>query len=371
MKIKINLLVLVFLMGLSYSCSNDHDEILSSNIDNEKLYSVKLSMNNLTVETGSMQRSTEGEPINFQDYNNLAYSVAKYYPDNNEWRVVDSNMYFRLEGEDISEIPASLDLKLSKGTYRISIGVAMKKIYSASVVNPEINQAALITPNMTDSEVYQGTTEIEIVNSDIITSMTVKRAVGKIQLAIDGLNELPEDVKSVVPVLIKRYKVDAKTRHLYLRPEGFYVDGSGSRYRTINTEGLKLYNYYNTIAAKRSEYITISKINPFTFYLSPNDKVLDLKPEGESVTDVTYDLYLQGSKTEKIYAFTMQREDLEAFSDENTAFMKCLVKDIKIEANKQIIINGNIASTSNSGFQVYLAPEWDADVQEIETEAKM
>lgn len=367
MKKSVFFLFLSAFILLGYSCSSD-DPILSSEPDGE-LHEVTFSVKNLTSETSPMS-TRSGLADSGIKY--LRYVV--YKKTNTDYNNIENIVEEKtLEG---TELESPIKLRLANGTYTISFYASERPILTENSkadggtlgYSPMID--LIVYDDITNPNTFHGSLEFVVNNSEIQNEIKLERTVGKITLAISDLDKAPNDVQTIIPVL-------CETKIIYDRegPNGPLTGDSSiwaqphqPIYNIMFTGqsviwGMPTNNLYSSIYIDKSKFSSINENNPLNFYMLQNTNV-QYRVVGQYPSEpVKYDLYLQGSKTNKLENQYIIEGNKDV-KNPDVVFMIKIKEGIVINPNEQITIKGSLFK-ANQGFEITVDSEWGNNTEEI------
>lgn len=176
---------------------------------------------------------------------------------------------------------------------------------------------------------------------EVNESIHLERIIGKIELVIEDLENLPAEVKSITPVMtgytrimvtpvmpVSPCEINLIHRHVFLEEK----------------------NIMPTIP--RSQFASINKDNPIEFYILPPM----YNPETVSGLSAVDYMYIQGTKDENFYTLDMSRPLLEQNSQ--VVFMRKVGK-FEVKANQIMRYTGKIGSFDGGDFEIIIDETWD------------
>ncbi|MBD8349716.1 hypothetical protein [Dysgonomonas sp. HGC4] len=346
---------------LGYSCSSDDNNVVGTQSENE-LREVSFNISNFSSETSeiSTRSSLADNKIKYLRY--VVFNRDPAHPEI-EGEVVESNT---LEGSDLGSV---FKLKIKKGSYRIAIFASELPIRSEKV-NPNGGSLgssepieATIIEDITNPNKFHGSIDFEVSNTDIQETVKLKRSVGKITLAISDLDKAPSDVQTIIPILCVTDKNAPQPYAMYFQPSYNLMYNGASVFSGVDPDHSHL---YSSIYIDRSKFSSINEENPFSFYMlqniNINYSVVGMYPSAP----LSYDLYLQGSRTNKIerqYLINPTRPG-EDVKNTDVVFMIRIKEGIVINPNEQITIKG-LLFKNNQGFDITVDHEWGNNTNEI------
>ena len=332
--------ILSTLVLSSYSCNSD--DLPNTSVD--ELYEVTFNISNFTSEVSEMStRSTLAE----SEVKYLRYVILnKAVPIN---QVVEEKT---LEG---AAITSPLKLKLRKGNYTIGIFASEKPIVANKIpANPGGLAGtdyidAIAIENLTNPNQFQGSVDIEVASTDIQKNIELKRPIGKITLAISDLDKAPNNVQTIVPILVLAGN-ESQYDFTYFAPGYIATNSGASIFRGQSATAMST----NYACINRGRFITIGEDNPFDFYL-PQTINIDYQAGPKPFSNARYDLYIQGVTTNKAeYQNIILLENPELLLTEptfindpnamnpNIVFMTCIKRGLVVKPNEQVIIKGQL-----------------------------
>lgn len=366
----------VFLLFLStfilwgYSCSNE-DNILTPQSEGE-LHEVAFKISNFTYETSEITTRSGLSDSNIKYLRYVVYNRDPAHPDL-EKEVVQSNT---LEGTDLS---SPIELKLKKGSYRISIFASERPIkhekirpHSGSLGTFEPIETIIIE-DITNPNKFQGSVDFDVNDTDILETIELKRCVGKITLAISDLDKAPSEVKTIIPILCSTEKTYYREGHhgpiidsvewaRLFAPSHNILHSGATVFDGVSPDHPHL---YSDIYIERSKFNSINEENPLSFYMMQNIKVNYNVIGMDPTNPPTYDLYLQGSKTDKIERqYIWHPTEPIELKNPDVVFMVRIKSGIVIKPNEQITIKGSLFK-DEQGFDIIVDKEWGTNNDHI------
>lgn len=339
MKKKFHLVFLSLFVGLNYSCSSDND---IENIPSEgEVYNVSVNISQFTSDIVDF-KSTTAE-------NNIVKNVSYQVYDNTNNIVVEER---NLTADTVIQ---NLNILLKKGDYKISVFASDKTIATERIKLTGENEndwirkkdLALAVNDLSNPNIYQGSTDIKIENSPATAAISLTRPIGKISLKLSDLNKIPAEVQSITPVLARVTIMEntdlATNKGVFVLPQFIEFKTAITTYLGHNAVDESMSplplssNVYQSITLNRAIFSQINANNSFDFYLPQTTNTRRYNSESARY-NVSYIIYLIGLKTEYTQVPLLDRDAV----NENIVFMIPLAKNIQIEANKQIVIQGKI-----------------------------
>lgn len=345
---------------VGYSCSSD--DLPNTSSSSDELHEVTFNISNFTSEVSEMstRSSLADSKIKYLRY--VVFNRDPAHPEI-EGEVVENNT---LEGSDLD---SPFKLKVKKGSYRISFFASELPIRSEKV-NPNGGSLgsfepieATIIEDITNPNKFHGSIDFEVNNTDIQETIKLKRSVGKITLAISDLDKAPSDVQTIIPILCVTDKNTAQPYAAYFQPSYNLMYSGASVFSGVDPDHSHL---YSSIYIDKSKFSSINEENPFSFYMlqniNINYSVVGMHPNAP----LSYDLYLQGSKTNKLerqYLIDADRPG-EDIKNTDVVFMIRIKEGIVINPNEQITIKG-LLFKNNQGFDITVDREWGNNTDQI------
>ena len=327
-------------VGLNYSCSSNDDSI--NNIDNdEKGYEVSINMTGFSSEVSEFRSATSTNNI----VKNLSYQVYD----------ITNNIIVEEKGLAADTVIQNLSIKLKKGNYKVSVFASDKALVTNAITLSgekaddwiRKTDQALAVSDLSNPNIYQGSVDVAIENANVSATIQLTRPIGKISLKLSDLNKIPATVQSITPVLARVTQFEnveaSKNKGVFVLPQFIEFKTAITTYLGHNAVDEQMSplplssNVYQSVTLERKDFSKINANNSFDFYLPQTTNTRRYNSESAGY-DVSYIIYLIGSKTEYTQVPLLDRDAV----NENIVFMIPLAKNIQIEANKQIVIQGKI-----------------------------
>lgn len=332
---------LLFLALCVGSCSSDNSiEDFNSNSE-DKVYNVSVNISKFTSDIVDFKSATAENNI----VKNLCYQV---YDNTNN--ILVEERYLTAD-----TVIQNLNILLKKGDYKISVFASDKTIATQRIELTGENEndwirrsdLALVVNDLSNPNIYQGSTDVKIENSPATATISLTRPIGKISLKLSDFNKIPAEVQSITPVLSRvtlRENLDSLGRKgVFVLPKFIEFKTALTTYLGHNTVDEAMSplplssNVYQSITLNRAAFSQINENNSFDFYLPQTTNTRRYQSESANY-DANYIIYLIGSKTEYTQVPLLDRDAV----NENIVFVIPIAKNIQIEANKQIVIQGKI-----------------------------
>jgi|GEM_PF-3254771 hypothetical protein len=332
MKILVRLIVLSCIILLNYSCTEESQNLVS---EENTPRSVKFSINNFSLDIEDIPELRNSS----HQFKYLSYEIYRENETKYEEKVV--------EGENI---PETIDLKLNKGKYTINIilsEVPFKKSLSDISGTGEFNRHTEYTPLAINGDAFGTTLTFEVSDQDIEQEISLDRIVGKVEIYLKDIINIPSDVETLTPILVSYIEEQSTTTGDIFR-SGYPIYPYDIRltapYESVYLSvGNKINeSAYSSVKIHKDQFSSIDINTPISLYL-PSTIHMASHP-GSLPPATRYDLYLQGAKTRDIQNIEFEDKDgnLVPILNDNTVFLKLIKKDINSEVNKILRIKGDL-----------------------------
>lgn len=339
------LAVLIFLITSCTSDSN-YSPIDTPTTTTQK---VEIDISNFKEQNGGGLRSTGSENVDEATFLGFYFydSFGKLYKD--------------LIFKDVA-MPSSISLELPKGKYTVQAYASNKEI-----INPVGSYAQV--PDIT-SFLMGSFFDLEIGDQNIQENITLKHLFGRVQLALNGFENIPENVKSVMPLFYKSSVVEIEGEDNRLSPivaYGYskysdkYMLSLMNTYRPLQEDERSAADMrrYAPVLKTRKDYINLNEENMLTFYFPPTEN------SNLYVNGPTYDLprlvlYLVGYDTETPPYYCVY------LSSEHVIYTKRISSNVLFKAGESIKYTGNLFPSTNDGISISIDSNWDQEVNEEE-----
>jgi|GEM_PF-4419952 len=319
--------LLTSVVGFFYSCSSEAPGLPSTE-PNEELFDVVFNVDGFTVGTTPL-KNAGGKYVSY-----------RVYVENGSEVMIEKKL-------TPSDFSGKISLKLPKGNFRIVVFLSntfiSDFINTQSVTggnNIQYDNSGILYQNITQ-DIFRGEANFTVGTQNMAQSLTVKRPISRINLAIEDLAQIPSSVKTIVPVI---YHMNGDWVRL-VQPLHIFLSG-----RTQYFLGLDLdFDFsipYQKIAISRNNISSYGKDNPISFYF-PQNQTYRFLNGGEFVEQ---DLYLVGIDDANVTAEAL------VFENPKIVYSRLLKKNIQLLPNQSITITGTIFE--NNGIHVEIDEDW-------------
>ncbi|MEN9919117.1 MAG: hypothetical protein RL662_1553 [Bacteroidota bacterium] len=333
------ILVLTALLLTSCSSESPVSDIVEPN---NSLRKVTFSIKGLATQANEMSlKSSSLQGLNIQ---HLEYWVYKTVDVEASYLTEKPVSHAILKKEDFDK---NIVLELPDNDYTVLCYAADTVVKVANVANrtPYVEAVGI------KSQMFYAKQKFSISeqNPNINATIVLRRIVGKIEIVIEDLDKLPADVKSITPVIAGRSGISGAPG-MAVGPyqtnliNGDVFVGGGKVLPTI----------------PRSQFSSINKDNPISFYMLPSVYNSEFRPGSVSMGN----LYIQGARDENFYILDMEKSLLE--QEPNVLFMRRVGK-FNVEANQVTRYTGKIGSLGDNGMSIIEDNSaWDELSYEVE-----
>jgi|GEM_PF-3992797 len=337
-KILSYIITLVILLFTACSSDSPAGDIIESNTTLRK---ATFSIKGLTAEMSEMSlKASSLEDMNIQHLEYWVYKTADLHIPS---LIGDPVVHKVLSKDDFNK---NIVLELPDDDYTIILYAADTEV--------SIKDLSKRTPYVSAVDIKSqmfSTKKEFIVNEqtpEVNESLTLSRIVGRVEIVIEDLNELPSEVKSITPV------VKGVTRIMVIptmpsNPIGVDLITGGVSWSGGYVYGGKE-NYFVTIP--RSQFSSINSDNPIVIYTLPSRYSSLIQP-GSIIPN---EIYLQGTTDENFYVLDMQQSLLDQNS--KVVFMRSMGR-YEVKANQITRYTGKIGSLGEEGFDITIDEDWD------------
>lgn len=333
--------LLASIVSMFCSCSSEAPAMADIE-PNEKVYDVVFNIEEFRVETNPL-RSTSGKYVAYRVY--MQDSIVNESTGNTEPYYVQVVEEKRLTP---SEFAGKISLKLPRGNYRIVAFLSevvvgnFIKIQAVTGGNAiQYENSGIMYQDITQ-DIFRGEADFVVGGQNITQSLIVKRPISKINLAIDGLSQIPSSVNTIVPVI---YNVKESSVGVVI-PLQIFLSGRSQYFYGHTFEGQEYLYPYQKIAISKSDISLYGKDNPISFYFPQNQsyRFLNGGDYGQ------HDLYLIGLEDQEVNAAILTLENPKII------YSKLLKKDIQLVPNQSLTITGSLFD--NSGISLSIDENW-------------
>ncbi|MEN9918815.1 MAG: hypothetical protein RL662_1251 [Bacteroidota bacterium] len=325
------------------SCSSEAPLVDDAPVTSNKLYKAvfKLGELNLQVEESNMRSSTLSEAkiqhLEYWIHKTADINNASYYPDPLEHALIS-----------VDSMSQNITIELPVGDYTIAFLAADMKLDTTNFRKRNVDAVA---PVDYKTQLFGKNLPFKITdaNKGVSAVVQLERLVGKVELVIEDLNQLPNDVQAIIPVLSGLSPimgnslmglVPSYSNIIYRR---FYWGEGGSK------------SYFPVIP--RSQFATITKDNPIVFYSIPSEY-----PRNGSVGAFGEYLYIQGAKDDKYHYL---RGDLPLMGQDPSVLFMRKVGKYNVKTNQTTRYTGKIQGASGNGISITEQQAWDEQIVQI------
>lgn len=332
-----NILTFIVIINIfMLSCSSDDDGEKSSSKD---LCKAVFSLKNITFEPGNLVfKNTSLQDLNIKYLEYWIYNSSDLAE---EIVTAEPVLSQQIKNNDFGK---NIIVELPAGDYSIFF-------YAADTV-VEKQDPQKVAPTGVAHQMFSAEKSFTLnkENSVVSESISFERLVGKIELVIQDLDQLPSEVQSITPFmsgfshLVPRSIMPVKPTYVNILKH-FVVFGFDNEFSTI----------------PRSQFSSINEQNPITIYTLPSE--WDLPP----YTIISYlpgYLYIQGSKDEKFHTINTDKPWVD--QEPLVSFVYKVAK-YRVLADKVIRYTGKIGNLNDeNAFEVILQDNWDEIDYEID-----
>ncbi|MEN9919118.1 MAG: hypothetical protein RL662_1554 [Bacteroidota bacterium] len=342
------LFLIVLALSVFSGCSSDAP-VLASVEPEPKLYNVTFDVQEFEVDSKPL-RNAKGKHLVYRVYiedeivDGSTETIVPYYSE-----LISEKKFTP------SEFTGKIALSLPRGKYRIiafmsetPIGNFVNMQYVLGG-NPISYEASGVIYHDLKQELFRGQVDFTIQEQNSNQSLTFKRAISRINLALEDLAQIPSSVKTVVPVI---YNTTGASRGIVIPHQIFLNGNSQYFYGNVDESSILDEFAYQSIAISRNDIATYGKNNPISFYF-PQNKDLRFLNGGESGV---HDLYLVGLDSDDVTWPSLM------LNSPKIVYSKLLKKDIKLLPNQSITISGTIIQAE--GIHLSVDDTWGETINE-------